>query len=173
MSDDAFIHTTIDRLIKNPEMSNESAKSWKNYLVGIDTAEIHGEFRNLGNKAEARVRDLLPIDNETTLITDGEEGKFERILGDVISVKVAPVLKKSVTGILLEERLAVAYTGQNRDDIQAEHQINYDYHPLWMQLAAVTLHFDVDRRAYGKTIERCKDSRSVRYKKRGLCSKVA
>jgi len=94
-------------------------------IMGIDTPESRTSDKVekvFGLAAKARLKELL--DEEAILITTedkhGEDmkGKFGRVLGDF------RVGGKSVTQILIEEGHAVAYNGESKDDIQAQHMAN-------------------------------------------------
>jgi endonuclease YncB( thermonuclease family) len=67
---------------------------------------------------------MLPIGSTQILKTEidksGEDakGKFGRILGDFL------IEGKRVSEILIEEGHAVAYHGQSKDDVQAQHMAN-------------------------------------------------
>ena len=94
---------------------------------GIDTPEVR--TRDLREKkhglaASARAKGLLPVGHVTTITTSKDgRGKFGRILGDFV-VDTEP---GTLAETLIAERLAVAYHGQSKDDIAAEHLANYDY----------------------------------------------
>ena len=94
---------------------------------GIMGGYVHNGFQNevekvFGLASKARLKELL--DEEAILITTedkkGEDmkGKFGRILGDF------RVGGRTVSEILIEEGHAVAYHGESKDDVQAQHMIN-------------------------------------------------
>ena len=94
-------------------------------IMGIDTPESRTSDKIekvFGLAAKARLKELL--DEEAILITTedkhGEDmkGKFGRVLGDF------RVGGKTVTEILIEEGHAVAYNGESKDDVQAQHMAN-------------------------------------------------
>ena len=94
-------------------------------IMGIDTPESRTSDKIekvFGLAAKARLKELL--DEEAILITTedkhGEDmkGKFGRVLGDF------RVGGKTVTEILIEEGHAVAYNGESKDDVQAQHMVN-------------------------------------------------
>jgi len=94
-------------------------------IMGIDTPESRTSDKVekvFGLAATARLKELL--DEEAILITTedkhGEDmkGKFGRVLGDF------RVGGKTVTQILIEEGHAVAYNGESKDDVQAQHMAN-------------------------------------------------
>lgn len=94
-------------------------------IMGIDTPESRTSDKIekvFGLAAKARLKELL--DEDAILITTedkhGEDmkGKFGRVLGDF------RVGGKTVTQILIEEGHAVAYNGESKDDVQAQHMVN-------------------------------------------------
>lgn len=99
-------------------------------LMGIDTPESRTSNETekvFGLASKKRLKELLPEGSTAVLKTyvdksTGEDakGKFGRILGDFL------VDGRLATHILIEEGHAVAYHGQNKDDVQAQHQINRD-----------------------------------------------
>ena len=90
-------------------------------LFGVDCPECRSRDKDekaAGLAAKDYVKGLLH-DGGTYTLTTKEEGKFGRYLG-VIQLTD----KTSVNGALVKERFAVAYHGQNKDDIQAAHLEN-------------------------------------------------
>jgi endonuclease YncB( thermonuclease family) len=90
-------------------------------LYGIDTPECRtrdAEEKAAGLLAKKFVESCLHVGG-TYQLTTREKGKFGRYLG-VIRLTG----EKSINAILVEERLAVAYYGQSKDDIQAAHLEN-------------------------------------------------
>jgi micrococcal nuclease len=94
-------------------------------IMGIDTPESRTSDKVekvFGLAAKHRLQELLGEQAvlKTTIDKTGEDakGKFGRILGDFI------VGDSTVSKILVEEGHAVAYWGQNKDDVQGEHAIN-------------------------------------------------
>ena len=94
-------------------------------IMGIDTPE--SRTRDLvedifGEAAKARVKELLgeKVVLKTEINKNGEDmkGKFGRILGDFL------VHGKKAGEILIKEGHAVAYHGQNKLDVQAQHMKN-------------------------------------------------
>ena len=94
-------------------------------IMGIDTPESRTSDKIekvFGLASKARLKELL--NEEAILITTedkhGEDmkGKFGRVLGDF------RVGGKTVSEILIEEGHAVAYNGESKDDIQAQHMAN-------------------------------------------------
>ena len=90
-------------------------------LFGVDCPECRSrdpKEKAAGLAAKTFVKGLLHEGGTYTLTTK-EKGKFGRYLG-VIQLTD----KTSVNGALVKERFAVAYHGQNKDDIQAAHLEN-------------------------------------------------
>ena len=103
-------------------------------IMGIDTPESRTrdkEEKKFGLLAEERLKELLPVGSIAVLRTrsdrDGEDakGKFGRILGDFLpgSGPITPC-STMVTEILIKEGYAVAYHGQNKDDVAKAHLKN-------------------------------------------------
>ena len=89
-------------------------------LFGIDTPECR--TRNKAEKAhgllaKAYVQKALIV-GRTYALTTKEKGKFGRFLGEFKTGKGA------ITKLLIKEKLAVAYTGQNKKDIAAAQEAN-------------------------------------------------
>ena len=96
-------------------------------IMGIDTPESRTSDKVekvFGLASKHRVKELLEKDMvlKTFAAKDGEDmkGKFGRILGDFFVESEGKLL----TEILIEEGHAVAYHGQNKDDVQAAHMEN-------------------------------------------------
>ena len=96
-------------------------------IMGIDTPESRTRDKVekvFGLASKYRVKELLEKDMilKTFAAKDGEDmkGKFGRILGDFFVESEGKLL----TEILIEEGHAVAYHGQNKDDVQAAHMEN-------------------------------------------------
>lgn len=96
-------------------------------MMGIDTPEsrTRDEVEKLfGLASKNRLKELLPIGSTQILKTEidksGEDakGKFGRILGDFL------IEGERASEILIEEGHAVAYHGQSKDDVQAQHMAN-------------------------------------------------
>ena len=94
-------------------------------IMGIDTPESRTRDKvekKFGLASKARLKELLGKDTilKTQVGRGGEDmkGKFGRILGDFI------VNGKKAGEILIKEGHAVAYHGQNKDDVQAQHLKN-------------------------------------------------
>ena len=94
-------------------------------VLGVDTPETRTrdlQEKAAGKLATARVMELLPQDSVQTMRTSKEgRGKFGRVLGNF------PVGDTTVSQILIAERLAVAYHGQSKDDVEKEHLANRAY----------------------------------------------
>jgi micrococcal nuclease len=89
-------------------------------LFGIDTPECR--TRNKAEKAHGMlakkyVQAALKLGGVYALRTR-EKGKFGRFLGEFKTGKGA------ITKLLIKEKLAVAYTGQNKKDIAAAQEAN-------------------------------------------------
>ena len=91
-------------------------------IMGIDTPESRTRDKvekKFGLASKARLKELLGKDTilKTQISRGGEDmkGKFGRILGDFI------VDGKKAGEILIKEGHAVAYHGQNKLDVQAQH----------------------------------------------------
>ena len=96
-------------------------------IMGIDTPESRTSDKVekvFGLASKHRVKELLEKDMvlKTFAAKDGEDmkGKFGRILGDFFVESEGKLL----TEILIEEGHAVAYHGQNKDDVQSAHMEN-------------------------------------------------
>jgi len=96
-------------------------------MMGIDTPESRTSDKTekvFGLASKERLKEMLPIGSTQILKTEidksGEDakGKFGRILGDFL------IEGKRVSEILIEEGHAVAYHGQSKDDVQAQHMAN-------------------------------------------------
>jgi hypothetical protein len=114
-------------------------------LRRIDTAESDDRTEWLaafGKLAKRRLEQLLPIGSEQTLLTfktpksNREElEKFGRFQGD-FAINIVTIASQTtsrldafvtVCQVLVNERLAVPYRGQNKRDVEAAHRQNY----LW------------------------------------------
>ena len=89
-------------------------------LFGIDCPE--SRTRNKKEKAhgllaKAYVQKALIV-GRTYALTTKEKGKFGRFLGEFKTGK------GFITKLLIKERLAVPYTGQNKKDVAAAHEAN-------------------------------------------------
>lgn len=95
-------------------------------IMGIDTPESRTRDlveKSFGLAAKARLVELLAgtVILKTEVSKSGEDmkGKFGRILGDFILEDGS-----IVTEVLVAEGHAVAYHGQNKEDIQEAHLVN-------------------------------------------------
>ena len=102
-------------------------------IMGIDTPESRTrdkEEKKFGLLAKERLKELLPKGKDSVLRTqidkDGEDakGKFGRILGNFVYGHGHNGRFTMVTDILIKEGHAVAYYGQNKEDIEKAHQLN-------------------------------------------------
>ncbi len=96
-------------------------------LLGIDTPESRTRDKvekKFGLASKARLKKMLPTGSiqhlKTQIDRSGEDkrGKFGRVLGDFL------VDGKPATAILIEEGYAVAYHGQNKDEVEKAHLNN-------------------------------------------------
>ena len=94
-------------------------------LYGIDTPE--SRTRNLDEKARGKMAGSFLEE----AIEDGEKvviqtklkdskGKYGRVLGDVVVDDI------NINQLMVKCHLAVAYHGQSKDDVEAEHMHNRD-----------------------------------------------
>lgn len=98
-------------------------------LYGIDTPEIRTKDLNEkahGILAKERVESLIQPGDKVILRTvyDKEE-KFGRILG--IFMKKGQENYTTINDILIREKLAVLYKGQNKEEIDAAHARNREW----------------------------------------------
>jgi micrococcal nuclease len=89
-------------------------------LYGIDAPE--SRTRNKQEKAHGLLakkylQDHLKV-GERYILRTKERGKFGRWLGEI------KTRKGLITKLLIKEKLAVAYEGQNKKDIKAAHEAN-------------------------------------------------
>ena len=96
-------------------------------MSGIDTPESRTRDlreKKFGKIATARVMELLPVGETFTAMSSSYDarGKFGRAMMDFELPD-----GKRLCQTLLDERLAVPYYGQNKKDIRAEHEANYDF----------------------------------------------
>lgn len=91
-------------------------------LYGIDTPE--SRTRDLDEKARGKLAgkflsdSILHADNLIIQTKLDKKGKFGRVLGVIVADDV------DLNQALINNYLAVAYTGQSKDDIEAEHLTN-------------------------------------------------
>ena len=95
-------------------------------LAGIDTPESRTRDKRekeFGKLATARVVELLPIGRVFTAISKSYDsrGKYGRAMMDF----EIPRYTETLCDILVAERLAVRYSGQNKADIRAAHEANW------------------------------------------------
>lgn len=92
-------------------------------LVGVDAPESRTRDlveKQFGNLAKARVKELLQVGSPVIIRTYRDsEGKFGRILGEILTSE-----EININDLLIEERLAVYYQGQSKDEVQQEHLAN-------------------------------------------------
>jgi len=92
-------------------------------LYGIDTPESRTRDKDekvRGKMASAFLKEA--VDNGDTVVLrtklSDSRGKFGRVLASVVVDDV------DINEAMIENHLAVAYFGQSKDDIEAEHMIN-------------------------------------------------
>ena len=91
-------------------------------LYGIDTPE--SRTRDLDEKARGKLAGkflsdaILHADNLIIQTKLDKKGKFGRVLGVIVADDV------DLNQALIDNHLAVAYTGQSKDDIEAQHLAN-------------------------------------------------
>ena len=94
-------------------------------LYGIDTPE--SRTRNKDEKVRGKLASKFlqdAIDNGTKVVLRSKlkdsKGKYGRVLGEIIVDNI------NLNVSMIEKYLAVAYFGQSKDDIEAEHLKNRD-----------------------------------------------
>ena len=98
-------------------------------LLGIDTPESRTRDKTekfYGNLAKDFLKSILHVGEVYSLQTTLDKGKFGRILGDFLvddDTKVETP-EVSVNQMMLDNHHAVAYRGQNKADVEAEHLQN-------------------------------------------------
>jgi len=92
-------------------------------LYGIDTPE--SRTRNKDEKVRGKMAGSFlknAVDNGTKVIIETKlkdsRGKYGRVLGNIIVDGV------NINQVMIDNYLAVAYFGQSKDDIEAEHLVN-------------------------------------------------
>ena len=91
-------------------------------LYGIDTPE--SRTRDLDEKARGKLAskflsdNILHADNLVIQTKLDKKGKFGRVLGVIVADDV------DLNQALIDNYLAVAYTGQSKEDIEAQHLAN-------------------------------------------------
>ena len=102
-------------------------------IMGIDTPESRTRDKvekKFGLASKARLKELMPIGSmqilKTQIDKSGEDkkGKFGRILGDFIILDDDTLTTTMVTTIMINEGYAVAYHGQNKDEVEQAHLNN-------------------------------------------------
>lgn len=92
-------------------------------IIGIDTPESRTRDlveKKFGIAAKEFVKSLLPIGSEQIIKTHKDEtGKFGRILGDFVLPN-----DKLLSAHMIENHHAVAYNGENKEDVKAAHLLN-------------------------------------------------
>ena len=95
-------------------------------LYGIDTPESRTrdlEEKKFGKLAAKFLEDNLPTTFTLRTRLDGK-GKFGRILGELVTYYAEYDREVSLNDVMITKKLAVAYHGQSKDDIEAEHLRN-------------------------------------------------
>tara|TARA_B110000444_G_C18600418_1_gene482793 strand:- start:299 stop:712 length:414 start_codon:yes stop_codon:yes gene_type:complete len=92
-------------------------------LYGLDTPESRTrdlEEKKYGNAAKEYVKYNLPIGSDQVLVTHKDKsGKYGRILGQ-FKLEDGSILNE----VMIEKHYGVAYFGQSKEDIEAEHLEN-------------------------------------------------
>ena len=110
---------TVDAVI---DLGFDISYSSRVRLYGIDTPE--SRTRDLDEKARGKMASKFLLDHiekaklvkvKTKL---DKKGKFGRVLGSIIADDV------DLNEQMVKQHLAVAYFGQSKDDIEAEHLVN-------------------------------------------------
>ena len=95
-------------------------------LYGIDTPESRTrdlEEKKFGKLAAQFLEENLPTTFTLRTRLDGK-GKFGRILGELVCYYAEYDREVSLNQVMIQKNLAVEYTGQSKDDIEAEHLKN-------------------------------------------------
>ena len=95
-------------------------------LAGIDTPESRtrdDREKKFGKIATARVMELLPVGQKFRALAKSYDstGKYGRAMLDFVLLDGNMLCKT-----LIDEHLAVPYHGQNKADIRAEHEANWN-----------------------------------------------
>ena len=102
-------------------------------MMGIDTPESRTRDKvekKFGLASKEYVKAYLPIGSMQILKTEidksGEDkkGKFGRILGDFLVYDSSEDATKRLTEVMISQGYGVAYHGQNKDEVEAEHLKN-------------------------------------------------
>ena len=94
-------------------------------LYGIDTPESRTRNKDekaRGKMASAVLKEAIEDGEKVVIQTKlkGSRGKFGRVLGDVVVDDI------NINQLMVKCHLAVAYHGQSKDDVEAEHMRNRD-----------------------------------------------
>ena len=94
-------------------------------LYGIDTPESRTRDlreKKYGKMASARVEELLPVGNEFKAVSKSYDsrGKFGRAMLDFYLPD-----GRMLCQALIDEHMAVAYHGQNKEEIREAHEANW------------------------------------------------
>lgn len=95
-------------------------------LYGIDTPESRTRDpieKVFGNLAKQYLLDNVPEYFTLRTHKDGK-GKYGRILGSIVTYLPEYDAVMDVNQVMIEKNLAVAYHGQSKEDIEAEHLQN-------------------------------------------------
>ena len=98
-------------------------------LYGIDTPESRTrdlEEKKCGKLAAKFIEENLPTTFTLRTRLDGK-GKFGRILGELVTYYPEYDREVSLNQVMIDKRLAVAYHGQSKADVEAEHLRNREY----------------------------------------------
>ena len=95
-------------------------------MAGIDTPESRtrdAREKIFGKRATARVEELLPAGGKFRAVSASYDarGKFGRAMMDFYLPE-----GQMLCQMLIDERLAVRYHGQHKDEIRADHEANWD-----------------------------------------------
>lgn len=97
-------------------------------LYAVDTPE--SRTRNLrekkfGKLATARMNELCPVGSKQSIISY----KLDKYGRPLIDIRLPRRIKhqSTVNKLLVHERLAVQYRGQNKADVRTAHEANWDY----------------------------------------------
>ena len=95
-------------------------------LMGIDTPE--SRTRDLveklfGKASKKHLKEILSNAEMLTLVSH-DKGKFGRILGDFLVYDSSEDATKRLTEVMISQGYGVAYHGQNKDEVEAEHLKN-------------------------------------------------
>ena len=100
-------------------------------LYGIDTPETRTKDlreKKFGLLAKARVEELIPKGSEQLIVTFKDTGKYGRTLANfILPGRDYYKLRNSLTTTLINEFLAVNYSGGSREKTRKSHEKNWDY----------------------------------------------